>query len=172
MKQDVRHELHKANKAAQAFKAGLLELTDDEDVIRDMLEGETDLHEIIAKALESIEDDQVMVDGCAARIDALSERKGRMARRIVEKRTLIEQAMEIAELKSVLTPIATVSIRNVLPAMVIQDEAQVPARFWKAQDPKLDRKALKEALDALEADETIPGVTFGNGGVSLTIRRK
>ena len=48
-------------------------------------------------------------------------------------------------------------------------EALIPAKFWKPQDPKLDRAAVAEAL---KAGETVPGASLSNGGLSLSIRVK
>jgi Siphovirus Gp157 len=52
---------------------------------------------------------------------------------------------------------------------LILDEAILPAKFWKAQDPKLDKKAV---LDALKAKEDVPGASLSNGGETISIRVK
>jgi hypothetical protein len=80
------------------------------------------------------------------------------------------------------------------PDVVITAEADIPSDFFVPQPPpppKLDKKALKEALltremkvtfaaslegdaeraQALAAITLIPGATLNNGGFSLQIRR-
>jgi hypothetical protein len=47
------------------------------------------------------------------------------------------------------------------------EEADIPAEFWKAGDPKLDRKALAEAL---KEGRSVPGVALSNQAPSLTVR--
>jgi hypothetical protein len=161
--------LHREIKAAEAIKAGILSLTDDTDAIRDTLEGETNLQPMIRAMLLSIEDDQAMVDGAKARIDDLRGRKDRFEDRIKAKRALVEQAMAVAEIDKVETDLATVSLRNVPPDLIVTAEADVPSRFFVPQPPKRDDAAIKAAL---KAGETIPGATLSNGGRAITIRRK
>lgn len=163
------HELHREMKAAQAIKAAVLAMTDDEDAIRDTLEGETNLHELVRRVLLSIDDDQLIVDGCKARIEDLAARKSRVASRIEAKRTMIEQAMAIAELKTIETDVATATLGKRPRSVVVTNEAEIPAAYWKQQDPTLDKKAL---ADALKNNEAIPGAELSNGGSTLTIRRR
>jgi hypothetical protein len=54
-----------------------------------------------------------------------------------------------------------------LPKAIILNEADIPSKFWKAQDPKLDRKAV---LDALKAKEAVAGAELSNGGETIQIR--
>ena len=60
-------------------------------------------------------------------------------------------------------------MRDVKPAPIVSDEASIPTEFWKAQDPKLDLTAIREAVSN---GKTIPGVTMTNGTTSLQIRRQ
>jgi hypothetical protein len=46
----------------------------------------------------------------------------------------------------------------------------VPAGFWRRGDPKLDKKALLDALKALPKGEHIPGAELSNGGATIQIR--
>jgi hypothetical protein len=92
------------------------------------------------------------------------------------------------------TPAGTVSLKAVPPKAIIHEEAEIPARFWQPQAPKLSLKDLTEALKAREAalakplaladpsarsealrqvDETyspIPGAALSNGGQTVQIR--
>ena len=54
------------------------------------------------------------------------------------------------------------------PARVeVIDEAAIPARFWVASDPKLDKRALG---DALKAGDAVEGAALVTPAPSLTIR--
>lgn len=164
--------LAKQAAAARALKESLRLLTDDEDAIRDSIEGETTLHEAIAAVMDGMREDEIAVAGLASMIDSLSSRKHRLLERIDRRRAALEQALQIGEIKTLRLPEATLSLKDVKPGIEITDEAKIPAKFWKAQDPTLDKKALKEALAEAKANnETIPGVTLGNGGITLQIRR-
>jgi hypothetical protein len=83
----------------------------------------------------------------------------------------MEQAMIITEQEKFNLPTATIFLTKRKPNIVIDSEAEIPAAFWTIPkvEPKLDKKALKEAL---EADEEIPGAHLDNGSISLSIRRK
>lgn len=166
---DNTRRLEREIAAAEAIKAGLLAVTDDTDAIRDTLEGETNLHGMIRAMLLSIEEDELIVDGTTARIADLAERKRRFEGRIGAKRTLVEQAMAVAELEKVETDLATVSLRSVPPKLIVGEDADLPSRFFVPQPPKRDDAAIKAAL---KAGEIIPGATLSNGSRSLTIRRK
>ena len=55
------------------------------------------------------------------------------------------------------------------PKAEIVDESMIPSKFWKPSDPKLDRKAV---LEALKAKEDVPSATLSNGSETLMVRTK
>ena len=165
----LQHSLHRETKAAAALRASLAAVTDDTDTIRDTIEGATSLHEMVRAVLMSIEEDQLMVDGCKARIADLSERKRRFEDRIETKRAMVEQAMQIGDITTLEMDVATVFLSTRQPKATATDEALIPSEFWEPQPPKLDTKKL---LAALKDGRSIPGAALSNGSVSLTIRRK
>lgn len=189
----------KAASAAAAVKASLSQmgLADDDQLVIDSIEGETDFFEIIDRLLLERNEAIAMADGVGRLIDDLKARQDRLKKRGETLKALIEQAMLLAEIeKPVVRPGGTLSLARRAPALEIIEEAEIPARFWVAGDPKLDKKSLTEALRArakaldeaakiedadarLEAIQRaalehpdIPGATLGNGSVSLTIRVK
>lgn len=141
----------------------------DEQTLLDTLEGATDLHECLLALDEANIEDEILLEGLSAKIAQLDARRSRIKQAIESRRGLILVCMENAELQQVKGPCATISVRKTPPALQITDEAAIPSAYWKAQDPKLDKKAVKEALDRKEA---VPGAALDNGGVSLTIRRR
>lgn len=167
---DEEHKLHRQMKAAIALKHSLREtLGDDDEAMRDMIEGETDLHEMIERVVLSMDEDAMLVTGLASRIDELNERKRRIENRIGSKRAMIEQAMVIGEVERLERPTFTLSLRKVPPKAEVSEESLIPAAYWEAQPPKLDKKAL---LAALKGGTQIPGATLSNGGIALQIRTK
>lgn len=154
-------------KAAEIRRA--LQDQDDPKLVLDMIEGETDLNEAVAVIYQESLDDIALAAGLDAMIKTLSERHSRIIKGIETKRSMILMAMERTGVPTIRTPLATITVRDVAPSAVITDEAQIPAQFWKPQDPKLDKKALTEALkDGAE----VPGATLSNGGITLSIRTK
>jgi hypothetical protein len=161
---------------------------DDEDLLADVIEGQTSLHEVFDLILGRIRDAEIIVEGIEAVSADLDLRKRRAADGIKRDRSLIEQAMTIAELDKVVRPTATLSLRINQPTVTVIEEADIPADFFVRGDPKLDKKALNAAVlahaaamqieddaeraAALAEAPEIKGVTLSNGAPSVTIRSK
>lgn len=165
---DNASRLQRETEAARILREQLADLADgDEAAIRDTIEGETNLHELIAKVIEDVAADEASVAGIAGHIETMEARKARLKKRIEFRRSAVLNAMAIGEVKKIELPIATVSRQAVAPSVVITDEAQIPSEFWKRADPKLDKTAIKAAL---KDKREIPGATLSNGGETLAIR--
>jgi hypothetical protein len=141
--------------------------TDDAELAHDMIEGETDLLEAIAAAIDEIDQCEIIAAGCKAKEDEIAKRRHRATARADRVRALIEQAMVLAEMPTARLPTATLTVKAFPPRPVVTDESLIPSTFWEPQPPKLDRRALNEAAKA----GAVPGVEMTNGSVSLQIRR-
>ena len=161
-------DLHRETVAAKALKEALSAHAEDSQLLHDMIEGETELHEAIAAAELAIDEDQLLIDGIKAREADLKARRERFEARIRRGRAAIEQAMMIAEQKRLDLPTATIVLSERKPSLVVDDEAAIPSEFFEAPAPKLNRKALAAALD----ERDVPGAHLTNGPPTLTIRRK
>lgn len=162
-------DLSKEIEAAKILRAQIADLAaGDEDFIRDVIEGETNLREIIAGLVASEAEDLAVIEGLDALGKRLDDRKDRIKARVATRRALIASGMEIGAIDKLETPAGTVSVKTVPPSMRVIEEADIPARFWKPQPPKLDKKEL---LAALKAKEPIPGAELSNGGRTIQIRR-
>lgn len=160
----IGREMHEAVKLRQ-----MLGETDDPKLILDTIEGETNLAEACVVVLEECHEDEILIAGLDAKIKELQTRKGRMEKSIETRRNVILMAMERSGLATIKSPLGTLSVRPTPRQAIVTDEAQIPARFFKQQDPKLDRSELASCL---RSGEIIPGATLSNGGVSLSIRVK
>jgi hypothetical protein len=76
--------------------------------------------------------------------------------------------MSTAGVKKLERPAATLSLRSVPPKAIITSEVELPSRFFVDQAPKLDKKAV---LDALKAGEKVAGAELSNGGETIALRR-
>lgn len=161
--------LHREMEAAKLLREQLAALGhEDEDLAADAIEGETNLHEAICALSARIGEDEAQVKGIKAYAEDILTRRQRIEKRIEARRGLIALAMEVAGKKKIETPSGTISLKPVPPKVIVFDEVQIPTRFWKPADPTLDRKALKEALDA---GEPIAGAELSNGSITISIRR-
>lgn len=171
---NVEHNLHRETRSAASFLDSMREaLEGDDELLTDMLEGETGLIEALEKAANSIDEENILIDGMAKRIEELQERKRLSEARVSRIRALIEQAILVAnEGRTFRLPTMTLTLLDTPQSALISDESIIPAAYWtqpKPPAPKLDKKKLAEDL---KAGTAIPGCELDNGGVSLTIRRK
>lgn len=141
----------------------------DPQTLLDTLEGETNLNETLMAVAEHIQEIEALNVGLKYHIDALQERFSRQKKATETLRNVILSAMDRAEIKTIRGPLFTLTVRDTKPVAIVDDEVLVPAGFFVPQDPKLDKKALSEALN--EGVE-IPGAHLTNGGISLTVRVK
>lgn len=153
--------------AAKALRESVSALDGDDTLLADMIEGETDLFEIIDRLLARIADNRAMVEGIVAEESRLFQRRTRYEKRVADDRALIEQAMMIADLNKVERPTATLSLAIRPAAAVIDTEADIPAEFWRPGQPTLDKKRLTAAL---RGGLVVAGAHLSNAAPTLTVR--
>ena len=141
----------------------------DETTLADTLEGATNLHEAIGALVRSAIDDEDLVSALKVRLEAYKQRAERLGQRVKAKRDVARTAMEEAGIDKILEADFTLSLRNAPPSVVITDEDAIPEWFWIPQSPKLDKRAL---LDALKAGTAVTGAELSNGARSLSVRTK
>jgi hypothetical protein len=141
----------------------------DEETLVDTLEGLSNLPDMLAEVCRSMLDDQAMVSALRGRVGDMQERCGRIEARARKKRELVCSVMERADLKKVMEPDLTLSLRPSRAPLVVTDEDLVPETYWKAQAPKLDRQGL---LAALSAGRDVPGALLGNAPMTISVRTK
>jgi hypothetical protein len=171
---EAEHSLRVETEAVRDLMAVLRDqgAADDAELVTDAIEGETSLLEAITSAIDEIDEAEVLILGGKAKIEQIGTRVSMEEKRVERLRAAIERAMVITEQdKPLRLPSATLSIARRKPQPVIDNEADIPARFFTqppAPPPKLDKKALAEAL----ASGPVPGARLDNGTISLTVRRK
>jgi hypothetical protein len=141
----------------------------DEETLNDTLAGMTDLPEMIAAILRSALQDLALAKGLRGRVVEMQERLARLEDGAQKKRQLITSVMERAEIRKLLEPDFTVTLRRTPPALRVLHEEEIPADFWRPQPPKLDRQAVTTAL---RGGRLVPGAMLDNGGTTIAIRTK
>lgn len=165
-----RPSLRSELEAVQELRASYAAImADDPDAAADIIEGETSLFDVFDRMIAHNVTDKAMAEACDRAIADMEARRKRFTDRIDRRRVLIEQAMLIADVSKVERPLATLSLTTRQPSIIVLDEAAIPADFWKAGEPKLDKALLKKALSDGAA---IPGAALSNAAPSLTIRSK
>jgi hypothetical protein len=171
------------------------ELTaDDQEVARDTFDGATTLDAEIREAALMIQRNKAFATGCEAEIANLQKRKQRFEARVESLRGFVAQAMTVAEWRKHECDVATFSLKDARPRVIVDQESEIPSQFFKRQDPTLDKTGLNKVmlerhkamcaalsiaddeerarrLEAIEQElPEIPGARIETGGHTLTLR--
>lgn len=139
----------------------------DEQLIFDTIEGESNLHDMLLELEGKIAEYGTMQDAIKLHIDILNKRKTRMQRSAETLRTIILSAMDKAGIQKIEGALATLSVKNKAPSLIVTDESLIPSDYFELK-PKLDKKAVTAAL---KDKISVPGAELDNGGISLMIRK-
>ncbi len=165
---DAKALLSREIQAAIALRDALRDMGhEDAEFIRDAIEGETNIHELVAAVAAEDALDNAIIDGIGELQLATIDRKERIAARVAYRRELLLKAMEAAGLTKLATPAGTVSVGHSAPKVIVIAEDEIPEQFIKViRQP--DKRAIG---DALKAGEFIPGARLSNSEPSIRIRR-
>jgi hypothetical protein len=140
---------------------------DDDEMIETAIEGETDIHEALANAMKRLAELEMLGGAISNMMASMSSRKARLEKQYDNIRIAMAIAMETANIRRIENGLGTLSLKSTPPKAEITDEAAIPSRFWKAQDPKLDKRAV---LAALKDKEDVPGAVLSNGGQTIQVK--
>ncbi len=167
MSQPLLHELTHHRYLRERLEAAFPDA--DEETLMDTLEGMTSLTDSLAELLRSSQEDQSLASALRSRMSDMQARCGRFEERARKKRELVCTVMEEADLKKLMEPDFTVSLRPSRAPLMIIDEAAIPGDYWKPQPAKLDRIGL---ISALSNGRDIPGAVLGNPPMTISVRTK
>ena len=96
------------------------------------------------------------------RLERLEDRSSR-------RRQIARDVMTEIDLKKLVAPDFTVSVRPGSPALVVVDEKVIPASFFEPREPRLNRQAL---LTELKGGAAIAGAELSNPTPVLSVRTR
>jgi len=144
------------------------ELAEDDVLRADMIEAQTEAHELLRKLETRRREATTLAAGINSTIEELSTRLARMWRREDAMRRIIFRIMELADLRKVELPEATLSVRAGTQKVIITDEAIIPDILCKiVRQP--DKVRIKEML---KDGQTVRGAELSNAESVLSIRTK
>jgi hypothetical protein len=141
----------------------------DERTLADTIEGLRDLHEIVTAIVRSALEDEALASGLKSRIGEMQGRLERLDDRSSKRRQIARDVMEEIDLKKIVAPDFTVSIRPGSPALVVLDESAIPGTFFEPREPRLNRQAL---LAELKSGSEVAGAELSNPAPVLSVRTK
>jgi Siphovirus Gp157 len=134
----------------------------DEQTLADTVEGLTDLHEIIVTIVRAALVDEALATGLKSRMVEMQGRLERLQECAAKRRQIAKDVMVELNLKKIMAPDFTVSIRPGMPAAV-------PSIYWEPREPRLNRQEL---LNELKDGAEIQGVALSNPEPVLSVRTK
>lgn len=163
--------VHYAINEARRLQEQLREIYgDDENLIADMIEGETSLVDLLPGIAKQIVEQRILITGLTQYLDTVKARFTQVEDREERLRGVMLRALEAANRRSYEGPEGIFSRRRTPPKVEILDELQIPSAFFttpKAPDPKPDKVAIKKALGE---GAIIPGCRLDNGSETLHVR--
>lgn len=144
------------------------ELAEDEKLRSDMIEGSTDFHRVISRALREQTNARAMLTGLKEVKDDLMQRRERLVRREQAMSAMIKGLMEAVGLPALTLPEATLTISKGRESVDVTDLDALPQGYFATE-----RKADKEAIyKALKSGADIPGAVIVRAAPSLVVRTK
>ena len=142
------------------------ELKDDEELRAGMLEGSTDVMDVLARLVSTMQDAKMMSAAIAERAKEITARRVRYDRREEAARALLFKLMGIANLRKAELAECTLSVRAGSPRVIITDETELPFEYFRVTKAP-DKAAIKEAL---KDGKFVPGAVLSNSEDTLAVR--
>lgn len=145
------------------------DIADDEVLRGDMLDAETDIKAVLTSLFNTADDTKMMIQAITLRLQELSERRARFARRVDFLRELMLKILQSADLKKIELPEATLSQRAGTPQIIGGIDADgLPddlVRIKREPD-------LVKIRDALLARREVLGLFLSNSPPTLMVKVK
>lgn len=164
----MRIDVASVRRHVEALTAVYPELAEDEQLLADMVEGETEVFEVLSVLVRQANETKAIAAGLADYAKDIGERKARIERRVDSIRALIMSIMDAAGLNKAALPEATLSVRAGTQRPVVDDADALPEDLVRIER-KPDMAAIKAAV---EAGREVAGIHISNGEPSLTVRVK
>lgn len=146
---------------------------EDDDMVLDAIEGQTNALEAVSGVLRLIGEDEARIASLKELTGMYGARKARYEERVKNARRTLLNFMQEFNIPRIERPEATLSM-SVGGAKIgylgDMDPTKLPAQFQRVT-VDADKTAIAEAMKA-DPDLTLPGVYRTNGGVTLTVRRR
>lgn len=159
---EVRHQI-------EALLREHPDFAEDEVLLLDMLEGETDLHGALSSLASYTAETATMIEALGGTLSNLKSRRARFEARVEMLRDLMLKLLQAANLKRIELPEATLSQVRQQPAIVGDlDADKLPDDLVRIKREP-NRTAIRAALDA---HRVIPGLSLSNAAPTLMMKVK
>ena len=139
---------------------------DDDDLLADMLEGETDAFEVMDTLIERVLTCNSHLLALKQRAEEIKARKQRIEASADVARAAMQKILEAVGGRKMERPLATVSIRRVASKIVDGPIESLPGHLTRTTVVP-DKAAIK---DALMGGADLPGWSMSNGGETIAVK--
>jgi hypothetical protein len=133
------------------LQAGLAHLQsicgDDRELLADMIEGELSVESFLSKLVAMITEDEASALGLKLYRNKISDRKKRLEERAKRLRVLLASVVNNLASRRFKNDLASVRVFDIEPSVIIDEEADVPFKFWKQAEPVIDLPAIRKHLN-------------------------
>ena len=140
-----------AHAQALELQAGLAHLQsicgDDPDLLADMIEGELSVESFLSKLIAMITEDEADALGLKLYRDKISNRKKRLEERARRLRVLLASLVASLPSRRFRNELASVRVFDIDPSVIVEEEADIPVKFWKQPEPVIDLPAIRKHLN-------------------------
>ena len=140
----------------------------DEQLLADMLEAETGLHEFLTVVVHRMLEADAFAAAVGQHISDITARRDRFRQRQDAMRALAFKLMQAAEVRKLELIPATLSIRAGQPRVIVTDEDALPENCVRIKREP-DKHLIKSYLTA---GQEVPGAELSNSEPSLAVRVK
>lgn len=138
---------------------------DDDTAQADTLEGATDAMELLDALIEASQHAASLEAAARERAQRITERARRMAEQDKGYRRAMACLLDAMDLKRVVRPCATLSIKPGSLSVRIDSPADIPTQLRKPGEP--DKAAIKAQI---EAGVEVPGASLERGAATISMR--
>lgn len=161
------HQIQEARLSVTALLADFPELGENEQLRADAIEGETELFTVIRRLVIEAKTAAGKAEGVRITALEMRERKARLEHQEERIRALILSLMQMAGLRKLPLPEATLTVSDKKPQPLKPETADGLADEYVRITREPDMAAIKAAI---KDGATIPGIAMSNGSPVLTIR--
>jgi hypothetical protein len=141
----------------------------DEQTLADTVDGLTNLHEVLGAIIRAALADEALARGLKCRLSDMQGRLDRLQERAAKRRRIARDVMVKLDLKKLVAPDFSASIRDGMPSLAVLDQDAVPKIYWEPSEPRLKRQIL---ADELKQGAEIPGVELAKSDPVLSVRTR
>ena len=120
---------------------------DDPELLADMIEGELSVESFVTKLVTLIAEDEASCIGLKTYLKKVGERRKRLENRAARLRVVLASVVNALPSRKFRNSLASVRAFDIEPNVVIDEEADIPPRFWKEADPVVNVSALRKHLN-------------------------